>query len=130
MKSEVFKHKFIVPASAIDGLGHVNNVTYLQWCLEAAEGHWMQKTDTDIREKYVWVVLNHFISYKHPSFEGEELETHTWIDNYDGVKSERKYKIVRPKDGKTIIEANTLWCFLDAKSHRPTKITDEIAGLF
>ena len=76
------------------------------------------------------VLNNHFISYKNPSFLGEELETQTWIDNYEGVKSERHYKIIRPADGKTIVEATTLWCFLDAKTFRPTKITEEISNLF
>ena len=119
-----------MPKSAIDALEHVNNVTYLQWCLDAAEAHWISKTDAHLREQYVWVVLNHFISYKNPSFLGEELETQTWIENYQGVKCERHYKIIRPKDGKTIIEAQTLWCLLDAKTFRPTKITEEIAALF
>jgi acyl-CoA thioester hydrolase len=130
LKSQIFKHRFIVPASAIDGLNHVNNVTYLQWCLETAEAHWISKTSETIRQQNVWVVLNHFISYKAPSFLGEELETQTWIDNYEGVKSERHYKIIRPSDGKIIIEAKTLWCFLDAKTFKPTKITKEITNLF
>ncbi|SRX52775.1 thioesterase family protein [Aequorivita sp. CIP111184] len=130
MKSEIFKQRFIVPSSAIDGLNHVNNVTYLQWCLDAAEAHWISKTSEEQRQKNVWVVLNHFISYKNPSFLGEELETQTWIDNYDGVKSERHYKIIRPSDGKIIVEATTLWCFLDAETFRPTKIPEETGKLF
>ncbi len=130
MKSEVFTYELTVPSSAIDELNHVNNVVYLQWCLEAAEAHWLENTSEDIREKYVWVVLNHFISYKNPSFKGDKLQVNTWIASYDGVKSEREYRIIRPKDGKTIIEAKTLWCFIDAKSHRPTKITKEIGDLF
>lgn len=130
MKPFVFKQKFTVPQSAIDALNHVNNVTYLQWCLDAAEAHWISKTTENQRNQYIWVVLNHFISYKNPSFLGEELETHTWIESYDGVKSERHYKIMRPADGKIIVEAQTLWCFLDAKTFRPTKITEEIYNLF
>ncbi len=130
MKPEIFKNRFIVPASAIDGLNHVNNVTYLQWCLDAAEAHWISKTSEARREKNVWVVLNHFISYKNPSFLGEELETQTWIDNYDGVKSERHYKIIRPTDGKIIVEAKTLWCFLDGTTFKPLKIPKEIGDLF
>ncbi len=130
MKSEIFKQRFIVPASAIDGLNHVNSVTYLQWCLDAAEAHWISKTTEEQREQYVWVVLNHSIYYKNPSFLEEELETQTWIESYEGVKSERKYRIVRPSDGKTIVEAKTLWCFLDGKTFRPTKITNEISNLF
>lgn len=130
MKSQVFKQRFVVPATAIDGLNHVNNVTYLQWCLDAAEAHWISKTTEKQRKENIWVVLNHFISYKAPSFLDEELETHTWIESYDGVKSERKYKIIRPSDGKTIVEAQTLWCLLNAKTFRPTKITEEIGKLF
>lgn len=130
MKSQVFKQSFTVPSSAIDGLGHVNNVTYLQWCLDAAEEHWLTRTSEEQRAKFVWVVLNHSISYKNPSFEGELLETQTWIESYEGVKSERRYRIVRPSDGKTIIEAKTLWCFLDAVSFRPTKIPTVISALF
>lgn len=130
MKSEIFKQSFTIPASAIDDLGHVNNVIYLQWCLDAAEAHWILRTSEEQRAQYVWVVLDHSISYKNPSFEGELLETQTWIESYQGVRSERRYRIVRPADGKTIIEAKTNWCFLDAKSFRPTKIPKEIGGLF
>lgn len=130
MKSAIFTQRFIVPESAIDGLNHVNNVTYLQWCLDAAEAHWISKTTNEQREQNVWVVLNHFISYKAPSFLGEELETQTWIESYEGVKSERHYKIVRIADGKTLVEAQTLWCFLDAKTFKPTRIFDEILNLF
>lgn len=130
MKSEVFTKEIIVPASAIDALNHVNNVIYLQWCLDAAEEHWLTRTTPEIRSEYVWVVLNHVISYQNMSFEGEHLQVETWIESYDGVKSERRYQIVRPSDGKIIIEAKTLWCFLNAKTQRPTKIPTEISALF
>lgn len=130
MKFETFKQRFIVPASAIDGLNHVNSVIYLQWCLDTAETHWISKTSEKLRQQYVWVVLNHFISYKNPSFLGEELEIQTWIESYEGVKSERHYRIIRPSDNKTIVEAKTLWCFLDAKTFRPTKIPEKIGILF
>ena len=130
MSPKKFTSRFKVPSSAIDNLGHVNNVTYLQWCLEAAEAHWISKTDASLRNRYVWVVLNHQISYKNPAFIGEELEIETWIDSHKGVKSERHYRIVRLQDGKTIIEAKTLWCLLDGDTRRPTKIPQEIADLF
>lgn len=130
MNSKVFTHRFTVPTSAIDVLNHVNNVIYLQWCLEAAEAHWKSKTDAKLREKYVWVVLNHNISYKNASFLGEELEVQTWIDSHKGVRSERHYRIVRISDGKTIIEAQTLWCLLDGETRRPVIIPEHIANLF
>lgn len=130
MKPEIFKQNFIVPSSAIDGLDHVNNVIYLQWCLDAAEAHWISKTTEEQRTTYIWFVLNHTISYKAQSFVGEALEIQTWIEYHEGVKSERRYKIIRPSDGKTIVEAKTLWCLVDAKTSRPTKIPNDISGLF
>lgn len=130
MSSEVFTYRFVVPASAIDAMNHVNNVTYLQWCLDAAEKHWIHRSSEALRSQFVWVVLNHFIEYKNPAFEGEELELTTWVTSAEGVKSERCYKMMRPKDEKTIIEGKTLWCLLDATTHRPTKITEEIRTLF
>lgn len=130
MNPEIFKHRFIIPASAIDGLGHVNNVTYLQWCLDAAEAHWISKTSEKLRKDYVWVVLNHFIEYKNPSFESEKIEVQTWIANFEGAKSERQYKILRISDNKTIVEAKTLWCFLDGKTFRPIKIPKAIGNIF
>jgi len=130
LRPTIFSTKFFVPTSAIDELQHVNNITYLQWCLDAAKNHWVSKTDKRLREDYVWVVLNHEISYKLAAFEGEELEIQTWVEKNEGVKSERHYKIIRLEDNKTLIEAKTLWCLFSGKTQRPTKITEEIATLF
>ena len=130
MSSNIFTQQFIVPPSAIDGLNHVNNVTYLQWCLDAAEAHWISRTTPALRQQFVWVVLDHSISYKNPSFLGEKLEAQTWIESYRGVRSERQYRIVRLFDNKIIVEAKTNWCLLDAQTFRPTKITKKISDLF
>ncbi len=126
----VYSEIFTVPSSAIDERNHVNNLTYLQWCLDAAEKHWNKFAPSEFQENYVWFVLNHSIDYKAASFEGEELKLITWVDKNEGVKSERHYKIIRIKDSKTLIEAKTVWCLLNAKNQRPTKITDEIKSLF
>lgn len=130
MSSEVYAHRFAVPASAIDVRKHVNNLAYLQWCMDAAEAHWDQKASTSMKEKYVWYVLNHFIEYKASAFEEEELEVQTWVSSSEGVKSTRGFKIFRINDNKLLVEAKTLWCMLDAKTLRPAKIPEEIRTLF
>lgn len=130
MTSEVYKHRFTVPASAIDTRNHVNNLTYLQWCLDAAEQHWNEKATSNMKENYVWYVLNHTIDYKASAFESEELQVETWVTSTQGVKSERCYKIFRINDKKTLIEAKTLWCLLDVKTLKPVKIPDEFRTLF
>ena len=121
---------FVVPPSAIDKRNHVNNLTYLQWCLEAAEKHWNDVAPKNFQENYVWYVINHNINYKAASFEGEKLELTTWIAKNEGVKSDRHYKIIRLSDQKIIIEATTTWCLVNEKTLRPTKITEEISTLF
>ena len=121
MSSEIYTHRFSVPASAIDVRNHVNNLTYLEWCLEAAEAHWGKNATPKMQAEYIWYVLHHSIDYRASAFEGEQLEVRTWVTSAEGVKSERHYRILRIKDNKTLIEA---------KSHRPTKITDEIRTLF
>ncbi|MEM7186510.1 MAG: thioesterase family protein [Bacteroidota bacterium] len=130
MTSEVFTLEITVPASAIDAQGHVNNLIYLEWCLQAAETHWVANTTEAQRARYVWFVLRHEIDYKTPAFQGETVLVRTWVHSADGVKSERRYQIERPSDGKTLVSASTLWCFLDASTNRPTKITEEIRTLF
>lgn len=126
------KHKvrITVPGSAIDALGHVNNLVYLQWCLEAAEGHWKLVASESLQQHYVWYVLRHSIDYKNEAFLGEELLMETWVASADGVRSERQYQLKRLDDDKILIEAQTLWCLLDASTHRPAKITEEIRALF
>jgi len=36
-----YSHDFQVPESAIDALGHVNNVEYLRWVQDVAGAHWL-----------------------------------------------------------------------------------------
>ncbi len=128
--SSVFSQHLTVPASAIDENGHVNNITYLQWCIDIAEKHWFSKAPKSITETYFWVVLNHFIEYKNPAFKDDNLQIETWIRYAEGVKSERCYRILRPADGTVLVEAKTLWCFVEQASQKPVRIPQEISELF
>ena len=130
MIPEVFSKQITVLSSAIDARGHVNNLIYLEWCLEIAEAHWEAKANSELKENYAWYVLHHSIDYKASVFEGEKLKVETWIADYRGAKCERLYKIVRIKDQKIIIEAKTDWCLVNANTLRPSKITEEISNLF
>ncbi len=130
MEAEVFKHRFRVPSSAIDARNHVNNLAYLQWCLDAAEAHWQRNAHNEIQQQYVWYVLSHTIDYKAASFEGDELELSTWVAYSEGAKSERRYTLINSANNQVIVEAKTLWCLLNSKSLKPAKIPEEIRNLF
>ncbi len=130
MISEVFTQQLTVPESAIDSRNHVNNLAYLQWCLEIAETHWDLRAPEGFHENYVWYVVHHAIDYKAEAFLGETLQIDTWIEKNKGVRSERRYKITRIADQKILVEAKTIWCLLNSKTLRPTIITEEISNLF
>ncbi|WP_378180653.1 acyl-CoA thioesterase [Aquimarina sp. SS2-1] len=130
MNSEVFEYQIKVPKSAIDDMNHVNNVIYLQWIQDIAKKHWETKTDNEIRNIYVWVVLNHYIEYQNPAFENDDLTIQTWIDHHHGAKSERHTKIIHTATQKVIVTAKTTWCLLHKETLRPTRINQEISKLF
>ena len=130
MNTHIFTQQIKVPSSAIDERGHVNNLVYLQWCVDSAEAHWISRTPESLREGHLWYVINHNITYRGSAFEGEVLEIQTWVNANKGVRSERHYKIVRLIDQKTLVECQTIWCLLNGKTLRPTRIPDEISNLF
>ncbi|NND88703.1 MAG: acyl-CoA thioesterase [Flavobacteriaceae bacterium] len=119
-----------VPPSAIDEREHVNNLVYLEWCIEIATQHWKARATVEMQEQLVWYVLQHTISYKAAAFQDDEIEVSTWITFAKGVKSERAFEIRRKKDNELLAEAKTLWCLLDAKTLRPTEVSEEIRTLF
>ena len=59
----VFETKYMVLASHIDELNHVNNVVYLQWIQDVANLHWTQLKQNIDTSAYVWVVIRHEIDY-------------------------------------------------------------------
>lgn len=128
MKPIPYQLEIEVPHEAIDQLQHVNNVFYLNWVQEVAQKHWEEKTSSEIREKWGWVVLDHFIKYHRPAFEKEHLILKTWIESYGNVKSIRCTEIIRKKDHKTIAEARTTWCLVDLKTFKPTRILPKITA--
>ncbi len=113
-----------------DENGHVNNITYLQWCIDVAEKHWFTKAPKNYQKSHYWVVLEHTISYKNPSFKGEELLVEN-LGNF-GRRCEKANAIInlRTSDNKELVNAKTVWCFVAIESQRPARITEEIRTLF
>ena len=141
MNSKAFEYELTVPSSAIDVMGHVNNVVYLDWVQTAASKHWNHATADYFKEedpdeerigikKMAWVVLDHHISYKAEALEGEELIVTTFVEKMAGVRSERHTKITRKRDQKLLVTAVTNWCLLKMPEAKPMRIPEEIRILF
>ncbi len=129
--SPVYKKNLIIPQSAIDENGHVNNVTYVQWMQDIAVEHYssiggVQAQGSDA----TWVVREHRVEYFLPAFFGEEIEVRTWVENIRKVRSLRMYEFVRVSDGKTLVKGETEWVFVDVKTGRPVIIPDAVIEVF
>ncbi len=123
---------FIIPKTAIDENGHVNNVAYVQWMQDIAVEHYQSIGGTNPMQLVgaTWVVREHRVEYLLPAFEGEELEIRTWVDNIRRVRSLRKYEFVRRLDGKILVKGETDWVFVDINTGSPRAIPGEIAAIF
>ena len=124
-----FFYTFTVTKEDIDFNGHVNNVTYLSWMIKAATAH-SASVGSGYKECLAlggtWVAKSHNIEYKKPSFEYDELQMKTWIEEIGKILSTRRYELTRPSDGALICEGKTEWVFVDSKKMRPMKIPAEI----
>ena len=120
---------FKVVADDIDFNRHVSNLTYLRWMIDAATKH-SASVGFGYKECLnlggTWVAKSHKIEYKKPSFENDELQMETWVEEIGKIMSVRRYVLTRPLDNMLILEGKTEWVFVDAKKMKPMKIPLEI----
>lgn len=121
----------MIPGSAIDENGHVNNVAYVQWMQEIAVEHYASLGGIEAQgSDATWFVREHRIEYLRPAFAGEEIEIRTWVENIRRVRSLRKYEFVRRSDGQVLVKGETDWVFVDVRTGRPLLIPEEVSSVF
>ena len=124
---------FTIAPESIDMNGHVNNQEYVRWMQDIATAHSHEQgwtVDRYLDTGTTWVIRSHYIEYIRPAFLGDDLMVATWVAGMDAQTSPRKYRFVRARDGKTVVEAETLWVYCDATSGRPLAITPDIRDAF
>ncbi len=127
MRPQIYEEKIIVSSKDIDFNGHVNNLKYIEWMINAAINHSASLGFTPEVYKnigFTWFVKSHFVEYKKPAFEGDELIVKTWIKEVGKIISKREYEIY--KKDILIAKGETEWIFVDLKTQRPKKIPKEI----
>ena len=122
MQPYLLKHT--VTKDEIDHLNHVNNVVYVQWIQDVAGKHWQELIKNQLKQHYIWVVIRHEIDYLKSAMLGDEIIIKTWVGESSGLKSIRHVEISR--NNVLLAKAQTTWCMLDAKTHRPLRITEDV----
>lgn len=129
----VHARTFVVPPEAIDRVGHVNNLEYLRWMLDAATEHTAAQGWPLARYEKAgagWVVRSHAIEYLRPAFAGEAITLATWVAAMARTTSTRKYLYYRPADDAVLATAQTLWVFVDFGTGRLTRIPGAVLAAF
>ena len=129
----VFQWSHTVTPDEIDGQGHVSNVEYLRWMQSAAVAHSAEQgwpTERYEEERSAWVVRTHFIAYRAPAFEGQNIRIETWVTGFEKITSLRKYRIHRDEDGMLLAVAETNWAYIGRKHGVPRRIPQELKDSF
>jgi len=131
------KNHFKMPIEAmkadIDGLGHVNNIVYLKWMIQAALGHSAALGfDFEAFKKYggVFVVRRHEIDYLRSAVLGDQLVMYTWSEPMEKSRALRVYHLVRESDQKKMMEAKTFWAFVSPETGKPISIPEELRAAY
>ena len=123
-ESNIFISHHIVKSDEIDDLNHVNNAVYVKWMDNVAYLHWQKLTENYPLPDYIWVVSRHEIDYKRQAILGDEIEIKTWVGETTGIKSIRHIEFY--KDQKLLVKSKTFWVLLNAKTYKPTRITENV----
>lgn len=129
MSGAAFQIIVQVQPADIDYLGHVNNVNYLRWMLEAAEGHWAlyrRHAPAEVVDGVGWVVMRHELDYFLPTFVGDDLEVYTWVPTCTALTCDRYYEVVRAADGALVARGTSSYCVVDLVGGKPRRLSEAL----
>lgn len=129
----IFSRQFEVPADAMDGQGHVNNIAYVAWMQELAIEHSAAVGWPMARYRSIgagWVVRSHFIEYLRPAFAGDRMIAYTWLPEFSQRSTPRRYVFVREGEGRPLVRAETQWVFIDLANGRRRVLPGELVLAF
>jgi acyl-CoA thioester hydrolase len=130
---EIFEYRHTVRHDEIDGLGHANNVAFVDWMQSAAVAHSTAQGWPGERYRQSgagWVVRSHKIDYLQPAFAGDAVVVRTWVATMKKATSVRRYQILRETDDALLATAETKWAFVNYATGQPTRIPGEVADSF
>ncbi|KAB2908413.1 MAG: acyl-CoA thioesterase [Ignavibacteriales bacterium] len=114
----VFEFTITIQPEHIDQLDHVNNLVYVKWVQDAAVNHWNKCARKELHDSIIFVIARHEIDYIYSAKLGDTVRVRTRIGAARKNLFERFTEITRESDGKLLLKALSLWCPLDAKTHR------------
>ena len=128
-KASPFTLDFKVENNHIDGIGHVNNAIYVDWCQQAGWNHSLALglDLADYRKLDAAMVIRQAAyDYIQSAYVGEKCVMATWLTASDGkLKMEREFQLVRESDGKTLLRAHWQLVCIRMSNGKPRRMPPE-----
>ncbi|MBM3928708.1 MAG: acyl-CoA thioesterase [Sphingomonadales bacterium] len=123
-------HRFPIDVSPddIDFMGHVNNASYLKWVQDAVIDHWRSLAPADAIAQHLWVALKHEITYRRPTFLGDDVIATVLLEKVQGARAVYETVIRRGED--VLAEVRSSWCCVDATTLRPARLARDVIDRF
>jgi len=117
-----------VDAADIDFMGHVNNASYLKWVQDAVLDHWRAIAPTEVVGQHLWVALKHEITYRKPTFLGDDVIATVLLEKVQGARA--FYETVIRRGEEVLAEVKSSWCCLDAATMKPARLARDVIDHF
>jgi acyl-CoA thioester hydrolase len=122
----------VAPSAAdIDGLNHTNNAVYVRWCEAIGWGH----SEAVGLSLAVWKQLDRALAirrceydYLLPSALGDELVLGTWVTGHERITLERRFQLINPQSGSTIMRGRWDVVCIELSTGRPRRLPPEFAA--
>jgi acyl-CoA thioester hydrolase len=128
----VFRRTRQIEPRDVDLLGHVNNVVWVRFVVELAEAH-AAALGFDFHTMRglggIWIVRRHDVLYHANVPLGAEIRETTWVASLRGALSHRHARF-ESGDGSLLVEAETEWAYVDAKTLRPRRVPPPVRERF
>lgn len=111
----------------IDHMGHVNNAVYVRWVQEVIVRHWERFAGPEALASRLWVALRHDITYLRPAYLGDAVSATVRLEQITGIRAQFRTLIQRGE--KSLADIVSCWCAVDARTHRPARLSRETLAL-
>jgi acyl-CoA thioester hydrolase len=131
--ADFFELRHKVSPDEIDGLGHVNNLVYLGWFMDAAAGHTRAcgiYGELTAAAGEGWVVRRHEIDYLAQVRPEDTVIIKTWIETAEKVSSVRRYEISNAADGRLVCRGLTIWVWINYTTGRPARVPEKVYAAY
>ena len=124
--SDIFDLIIQVQPEHIDGLGHVNNVVYMQWMQEVTTAH-IEAIGLGLKQyhalKHAMVAVEHQVQYRKAAFLDDKIILRTWLSDLNSLYSIRQYAFYRFEDQSLLFTGLTKWACIEIATGRPKRMS-------